>query len=350
MLNSLSSKATVAKARAIYGKRLKREDYHELLHRCSVEEIAEYLKRNTHYKNVLESINPATAHRGLLENLLQRDNFELYVKLCKFQHLQSIPFYNYLVVQQEVGEIVSSILHLNAGASEDYIATLPSYLINHASFNLLELAKARDYEDILKVLRHTPYYNIIKDAIPDEHGFYDCTKIEADLRTNYLKWLSKEIEKNFSGQTSKDLSYLIKTQLDLINVINGFRLKALSKAGADDIEPYMLHFYGRLSRNQQRELFEAADAEDYIKRFQKTYYGRQMEDFPEPLTTERLEQYAHALRHRYAALTLRQSQSAPVSVYTIVYLFQIEVQNIITIIEGIRYKAPLSYIEKLLIV
>ena len=349
MLDSLSTKATVAKSLAIYGKRLTPEDYKELLHRNSVTEIAEYLKRNTHYKFVLASIDTATIHRGHLESLLKRDVFDLYVKLCKFQKLGGVPFYNYLVIKQEIAEIVSCILHLNAKASEDYISSLPSYLISHASYDLLELARARDFSEILKVLKKTPYYDIIKDAVPDEHGVYDCTKIESQLRTYYLKWLSLTIDEDFSGKTAKDLHALIKTQLDLINIINGFRMKAFFSSDAQTIESYMLHFYGRLSRNKQFDLFGATDADDYIKRLQKTYYGRQMEAFSDSIAKNNLELYAHTLRHKYAKLTLRQSQEAPVSLYTIIYLFEIEEENITNIIEGIRYKAPLSYIEKLLI-
>ena len=349
MLNSFSTNATVAKSRAIYGKRLTQEDYKELMRRNNVTEVAEYLKRNTHYKNILSAVDTNTIHRGFLETLLRRDNFDLYEKLCKFQQLNKIPFFNYLVTKHETEEIVSCILHLNAHASDEYITTLPSYLIEHASFNLIELAKCRTYQSMLSVLKKTPYYSILKDEIPDENGTYDCTKLETELRTYYLNWLNATIDKDFKGKVAKDLHYLIDTQTDLINVINGFRMKTFFNADANTIEKSMLHFYGRLSKNKQREIYEAADADDYIKRLQKTYYGRQMESTNENIEWSTLEKSTQSLRYRYAKLTLSSSNSAPVSLYTILFLFDIEVNNIINIIEGIRYKAPMSSIEKLLI-
>lgn len=350
MFDMFSTNATIAKARAIYGKRLTPEDYRELMHKNSVAEIAEYLKRNTHYRDVLSSIETSTIHRGFLETILKRWNFDLYVKLCSFQHLDEIPFYNYLVVKNEVSEIVSAILHLNAKESDDYISSLPGYFIKHASFDLIELARARDYGEILKVIKNTPYYNIIKDFTPDEDGLYDCTMIESRLRTYYLKAVAEQIKKDFPKKTADALMSLIKTQLDLINIINGYRLKAFSNADAETIEEYSLKFYGRLSKSAQHELYSASDADDYIKRLQKTYYGRQLERLGEPLTRDMLEKQLHVLRVKYAKLALRQIQSAPVSLYTIVYLFEVEVYNIISIIEGIRYKAPMSYVEKLLII
>lgn len=349
MLESFSTNATVAKSRAIYGKRLTNDDYKELMRRNTVTEIAEYLKRNTHYRKILASIDTTTIHRGFLETLLRRDTFDLYVNLCKFQHLGNVPFYNYKVIMEEISEIVSCILHLNAKASDNYIESLPSYLMDHASFNLIELAKARSYSEILSVLKKTPYYDIIKDFVPDENGLYDCSLIESKLFTYYLKWMKSAIDSDFSNKIAQDMHRQLKTQIDLINIISGFRMKAFSNADDKEIEEYTLKFYGRLSKNKQRELFSSEDADEYIKRFQKTYYGSQMEMFDEPLSKDLIDKYAHALRAKYAKITLRQTQAAPISVYNIVFLFEIEVENIINIIEGIRYKAPLAYIEKLLI-
>ncbi len=349
MLDSFSLNATVAKALSIYGKRLTADDYKELMHRNNVSEIADYLKRNTHYGKVLESIDTNTIHRGFLESLLRHYEFDLYVRLCKFQHLDKTPFYNYIVIRQEIEEIISCILHLNAKASDEYITGLPSYLINHASYNLIELAKSRSYQDLLNVIKKTPYYALIKDEVPDENGVYDCTKIEIKLMTYYHKWLNNTINDDFNGKTAKDLNYLITTQIDIVNIINGFRMKTFFNTNADNIEKSMLPFYGRLSKNKQYELFEAVDEDDYIKRLQKNYYGRQLGMFDSNLDKTMLEKYTKALKYKYAKLTLMVSSSAPVSIYTILFLFDIEVENIINIIEGIRYKAPLSFIEKLLI-
>lgn len=350
MLDNFSTKATVAKSRAIYGKRLTAEDYKELLHRNTVTEIAEYLKRNTHYRTILASIDTTTIHRGFLETLLRRNTYNLYERLCRFQNLGSRPFYRYLVMQREISEIVSCILYLNAKASNDYISATPAYLFDQASFDLMALAHAHDYSQILAVLKGTPYYAILKDEVPDANGLYDCSRIESNIRSHYLKWLIQTIDKDFSGNTAKDLHSLIETQIDLINVINGFRMKAHFNTDTETIEEYMLNFYGRLSRRQQHELYDTSDALDYIRCLEKTYYGRQMKEMGEALTPETLENTALTLRIKYIKLKLRQSQSAPVSLYAVVSLFEAEVQNIITIIEGIRYKAPLAYIEKLLII
>lgn len=313
-------------------------------------DVAEYLKRSTHYRNVLATVDTNTVHRGFLEELLRRDIFDTYISLCKFQHLDEIDFYRYLIVQEEIELIITCILHLNANMSEDFISSVPPYFIEYCSFDMLALAKARSFEEVLEVIRSTPYYDIIKDSQPDGNGLYNCSKIEVKLRTYYLTWLDKSIDKDFRGSTAKSLHHLVKTQIDLINVINSYRLKSFFDVTAEEIEEDMLPAYGRLSKQKQFALFEAKDADDYIRRLQKTYYGKQLELLNRSTEKPMLENSTHALRARYAKLALRSSQTAAISVYTILYLFEIELENIITIIEGIRYEVPTEYIQKLLII
>ena len=67
-----SSNVILAKARAMYGRCLTAQDFHNLLACHSVSEIASYLKNRTAYAGVLADINESTIHRGHLESLLRR--------------------------------------------------------------------------------------------------------------------------------------------------------------------------------------------------------------------------------------------------------------------------------------
>ena len=69
-------------------------------------------------------------------------------------------------------------------------------------------------------------------------------------------------------------------------------------------------------------------------------------DMPDAIRMERAFQ---TLRWRTARNALHFSGHAAVSLYAVHCLNQIEVQNLITVIEGIRYHKPVSYIRSLLI-
>jgi V/A-type H+-transporting ATPase subunit C len=60
VLSVIKYGALSGKTRAMFGRLLTSKDYHEMVQKRSVSDIASYLKYNTHYKDVLEmKRNPA---------------------------------------------------------------------------------------------------------------------------------------------------------------------------------------------------------------------------------------------------------------------------------------------------
>ena len=346
MLESFSTKATVTKIHAMHGKMLTSQDYKELLNKQSVSEIAAYLKNNTRYHDVLTSIDTNTIHRGFLESLIRKSNFNTYVKLCKFQRLDHTPFYNYEIVREEIEQILSCILHINAKKSEEYISTLPSYLLKHASFDLIELAKTKTFEELLKVIKNTSYWNLLKNVKPTENGLINYLECEVLLRTEYYKTMFETIDKDFSGKVAQNLKEDVKIQVDLINFINAYRMKVFFNANSDTIKKSMLPFFGRMSQRQMFKFYDAKNKEEMLELFNTTSYSKRIDEIDQDI----LEKKLYEIRYESAKSSLQNAQSAPVALYSFMFLCQIEAQNIISIIEGIRYKESPSFIEKLLII
>lgn len=336
--------ATVAKIMAIYGKRIKPQDYTEMMSKQSVSEVAEYLKRNTHYSGLLSSIDTNTIHRGMLENLLRRSVFETYMRITGFEHISKQEFYNYKILQTEIDEILRCIRFINAKSTK-LITDVPIYINHLTSFDLLELAKITDFNELLTFLKKTPYYDVLKTVRPNNDGAVDVTKCETLLRSYYIERLKGSL--HFKKRDVQQFNTMLETDIDLINVINAYRLTAFFGESETEIEKDMLPFYGRLSAVKQREIYSAPNSEEFIKRFSKTYYGKQMTENGYDINS--LEQSAQRMRHKYAKLMLKRSASAPLSVYSFIFLLEIEVQNIISIIEGIRYGIEVNKIASLII-
>ena len=73
MSASKASNAILAKARAMYGRRLTDNDYGQLIDCKSVPEVAAYLKSRTSYAHALTGLNENDIHRGQLEPVLRQD-------------------------------------------------------------------------------------------------------------------------------------------------------------------------------------------------------------------------------------------------------------------------------------
>lgn len=341
--------ATVAKIRAIYGKSLKYNDYIELASRKKVTEVAEYLKKHTHFSDALSSIDTASIHRGFLESILHKSYFDRYESLCKFQSLDDQPFFNFLLVHSEIKELLKALLFLNNDSDDVYIESMHTYLIKKSSFDLMALAKAGDFKELLKVIKHTPYYDVLKNFKTDSNGNIPYTKCEVMLRTYYLKWMIEEAGKCISGKSKDTLIDQIKVQTDIVNIINAYRMKKYFYADLETLKAYMLPFYGRLSKEKQYTLFEAQSPEEYLRLLSYTSYGRKMQELSENMESEQFERELTKIRYAMAKQALMFSDNAAISIYSFMYLSEIELENIINIIEGIRYNKSISYMESLLI-
>lgn len=344
-----SKNATVAKVRAVYGKRLKESDYNELFSKKKVTEAADYLKRNTHYADVFSGVDTSTIHRGYIETLLHKAYFDEYERLCKFQNLNEEPFYNFLLVKEEIRELLKAILYLNNDRKDVYIESMYAFLIKKANFDLIALAKARDFKQLLGVIKNTPYYNIIKNINPDKDGNVPYTSCEVMLRTYYLKWMIETAEKNFDSRAKDALISQINVQTDLINIINAYRMKKYFSADAKAVEDFSLPFYGRLSRAKQYELFEADSPEEFLRLLSRTAYGRLMENLDENMQGDRFERELKKLQYGMAKRALLFTDNAAVSLFSYMCLSEIEINNIISIIESIRYEKSIPYMQSLVV-
>lgn len=341
--------ATIAKARTIYGKRLKYNDYVELASRKHVTEAAEYLKKNTYFSEELSNIDTSSIHRGFLEDLLNKAYYDRYDKLCRFQHLDRQPFFNFLFVRLEINELLKALLYLNNENKDVYIESMQTYLIEKSRIDLMQLARASDFKSVLNVLRHTPYYDVLKNVRLDSAGNIPYTECEVLLRTYYLKWMIEKARECVSGKSRKALIDQINVQTDLINIINAYRMKKYFNSDADTLRKYTLPFYGRLSAQKQAVLFQAQSSEEYLRMLSNTSYGRKMEQLSEDTKSGQFEKELVKIRCSMAKRALMFSESAAVSLYSLMYLEEVELNNIINIIEGIRYNKSISYMENLIV-
>ena len=80
----------------------------------------------------------------------------------------------------------------------------------------------------------------------------------------------------------------------------------------------------------------------------KTRYGRLLGNQGDLSQHLQMERCFQMLRCRTARNALRFSDHAAVSLYAMHYLQEVEIDNLTTIIEGIRYQESTAYIESLL--
>ncbi len=342
MLDKQSTNATSAKIRAMYADMFTIDNYRELMSKKSVPDAAEYLSRHPGFRDAFRETDPNTIHRGYLEELIGRENFETYIRVIKFQGLDKQPFYSFLLRKNEVMTILSAINKINSSLEVTALPELPGYLIKHLGSRVLDIAAAETYSELLQILKGTQYYKVLSKVPLREDGKADFTECELRLRNNYYAGLLEQAEKGFDKSSAEELKSLILKEIDCRNIVNAYRMKAYFGYSADEIKRRSLKFSGIGKRTMDR-IYESEDGEQMLELINKTAYGKNSPD------TDNIEVKINSVKIRRLRSVLTNSTSAAASVYAFVQLCDIEAANIIRIIEGIRYGVEPAVIESQLV-
>ena len=339
-------RATAASIRTAYGHRLRPADYRELTALHSVPEVVAYLKETPAYSEVLSGLEPSITHRGYVEMLLRRNLFTQCIHFCGMEQLRKAPFFRFFLYEYEIRELFRAIRL----GPQGYISAMDTWLAPYLVFSQEKLARAETREDIINVCAHTMYAPILRKYLSKNAEPVNYTELEIALRACCLSQILQEAASALTGSDLDALRELIGEQVDLINLINAYRLKSVFHTDRDTLRGMMLPIAGKLPKRILEQLYDAPDLAAFDDVLSGTRYGRLMDDLPDTPDSMRVELAFQTLRGRTARAKLHFSGHAAVSMYAYHILNRIEIENLITIIEGIRYQKPVSDIQSLLVI
>lgn len=344
---SFASNAVIAKAKAVYGHALTPEDYVQLSAKESVAEVCAYLKQTERFKKALAAVNPQTVHRGQLEALLRKSVFDIFERFHTFDHTESRVFFKYIVMQLEIEQILAALQSVAGGVSMNYIAALPMFLTEHSELDLAALGLAGSFTEAAALIRGTSYEKTVCPALFEAQrtGVLNICDIERRMYTDYYMNMLKTVEKNRRGAEKKELKRLILGVIDMKNVVTLFRYSRLFGTGAGGAKEALLPFKRRLSDEAIERLAAQSDIAKIAAELEAMGYGLHSREIP--ATVEILTDKISA---DHLKRLLRLSQSSSVVYFAFMELTGVELKNIKTITEGIRYGLDGSAIQEMLVV
>ena len=342
---SLSSQAIGAKARAMYGCRLKKEDYQELINKNSVSEVASYLKHETSYSEVLQDVRELNLHRNQLEQLLKKDLYIKCQRLSRYADPKTKKFYEFQVRTQELSLILSCIRSLNSNEFVDFLGEIPTYISMHTRFDFLSLMNVRTKKELLSVLKGTPYHKILQPILLTDSLKIDYLLCERVLRKYFYDELFKTIHFCFNGKTKKDLIDIFQSEIELHNICKIYRLKKYFNASSSFINDSLIPINSRMNSSFMNSLIHAKDDHEMMKILENSpyhyYVGEKDYVF--------IEYYENMIKYHLGQRYMRFSTNASIVFVTYYVLHSLEIENIINIVEGVRYNVPPEKIEEVLI-
>ena len=343
---SQASNVLLTKSRAMFGKRLTGQNISELLNCQTVTEVAAYLKNNTHYAYALRNIDDSNVHRGQLEAALDDLMQSQLTALSRYRVDAGEYMRSFMVYSTQIREILKFLRLLSAGRGGEYVFAMPKYFVKRDGLDPIKMAQAKDYEEFLRAMSGTVFYKILRGISVGEDGTIDYTMIEHSLYSHLFSYAESVIVKNFHGSAKEDLLGLLGTRSELASFLNIYRFKKYYKACGDDLaRSLVFDFNYKISRRTFDRMLSAESAGDVLEIFRsETFYGRELGEIDE----EYIDQVVNRLSYKRVRHLMRFSTDPTVAVFSYLLLSGIERRDIVTIIEGVRYRVSPDVIASMI--
>lgn len=333
----------VTKIKAIYGKRLRFEDYIQLKQMHSVSEITAYLKKHPGYIDVLRTVEESSMHREMLEILLKDELIKEYARIINFVKGEEEKLLYCMIIHFETEEIMYFLRTFISDNREEYSPRISPEIMKHSEIDFGQLKGTKSFSALVEQLEGTRYYTTLKQFLKDE--FIDYTKIEIALRSLYFKYILNTIEKYVPKEDRKILLNYVGGQIDITNFSRIIRCKKYFVSSDINIYSNLLPLTYRLDRKKINAMTDASTWEEAYEMIYSTAYKKLFSDFH----YEMVEQYYHEFVWEIARKIMHSNRVSVCVAYAYLNIKQIEISNLINIIECVRYQVDAEIIDRHLI-
>lgn len=331
--------AMSAKARSLYSQHLTMSQFETMMGMADVPSLASYLKQETRYSVVLDGINEKSIHRDLLEQCIRHKSQQEFLSLIRYMKDSKVHFYEFYTRFRETEQIMYCLHSIQAHVVHNvdlYIINLNKYL----AFDVVDLSKATTYEDLLAVLENTDYYKVLAPLLEEPADLVAC---EQALKIHYNDSVHNLVKQE---PNAKEVSAIFLIHDELTTLAQIYRMKRFFNASPREIRArvHSKPFY--ISEKTLNDWIDNKNGREMLDALRESPYGK-YSDFE---GNQHIEYYMDVIRHQIMVHMLRFSQNTNVVLYAYMYILKNEIDNIIQIIEGVRYQINADEIKKILII
>ena len=322
--------AVSAKLKAMYGRRLKREDFEALLLKKSVPEICAALKKTEAYGEAFADTDEQQAHRGEVEKVLEQCFYEEYERLYSFVDAKKRELLRLWLVRLETDVLSEALRHISNAESTEQ-RKVSEFFVRHTGIDTDALCKAKSLAEAAAACKNTRYYDVLNRADRAGSEFFS---IAMTLDRDYFVLAKKAAQKYLDGEEQKIFSELYEDTAELLNVMWIYRGKKYFGFDADLIYTYLLPLRRRIKPDELAAMVSAPDADAVAAIAAKTPAGVLFSAIADGIFPEEMYRRETA---RLSRRILRDSPDTMAAVFAYLNLKELEIKTITMIIEAVRY-------------
>lgn len=334
-ISSLMYPSIHAKLKGMYAQKLKKADLEELLKQNTTTQAIALLKSLNENFKPLEDNPRRIKIKILLDNMLIHDIQKIAFLL---NHTEKEIFFQFISLY-EIKCIKSIFRKLSSGSvlNEQTIEleNWPSQLFK----NLKGISEVKTYQEFLKFIektRYKPIFQKCKDKIDEINIF----QLENQLDKFYFQEMMKIAKKH-----NHKLEDMLGKQIDLNNMIWLYRVKENGNFSKEQLRDILMDDFYHLKKSELESLLATEYPKEWKEILQATYYGKSIHFDDIRNLEEQVNQYLYQLYKKCF-----KGNIFDISViYAYINMIELENNDIMNIVEGIRYHLSREEIRKKLL-
>lgn len=336
--------AVNAKIKTMEGEFLKDRDYTTLLKLESVAEVAGYLKERTAYSDVLARVDTGNMHRSILENLIKQKMVKSIDRIIHYFTGDYKSFIKTLYAKYEIEEL-KVIARAVYNGKDAAVFKSSAFVGKYSKIDTNKVYEAKYIRDIIYALQDSEFYNFLTPLL-DENFSENPFRFEMILDMSYYSLL----QRYWSKLSKRDITILQHAQgiiADLLNIQWIYRGIKFYRLSPEELLNYTINIGFNLDFRLLKGLCYSKNLEEFNRLLKGTKYNFMIksDETTDIYMERRMERYIY---YELKDLIKKNSLSI-IGAFAYIIFLEIEVKDIISIIEIIRYKISENEAQKYII-
>lgn len=334
---SIRYDALAVKARAMYGRRVRKEDLLRITAQTSIGAIADQLRQLPGWQEATAALpGGELLTRARLESALRDQVRREGVRLAAFAAREDRALLEFPLRRSELEYILSALRRLHASMHKQEEPILPAWL-HRTRLDMAALGACTDFAGLVEAARGSIYYQALRRLLTEEGSLPGYGSTEALLWSVYFKHLMELACKRYKGDVRKTMESSVGSQVDMMNILHALRLKRYFPDSGSFL-PLLIPYHYRVRPEQIYAMCAAPSLEAAMELIEATPYAAVFRG----AGMEELQDLYHTTLYKASRRQLLLEKPSVYSAAAYLNLRELELGAVVTAVEASKYQIPLT--------
>lgn len=335
--------ALLARAHALYAKRLTGNDYAAMTSCRTNNELFAYIKEHTAFGAHIDRLPSVRLSRARFETAIRQALLNNIASLCRFEKLIGEQLYRYFIIKNEIETVLYCARHLDTDKIPD-LFIIPEFYKKEQTVFGETLQEACSFDELSAMLEGTPYKRFTEPLIASPTKAKQAI-LENSLY-NYLYTSAADIVKSkFRGKEREEILDYFRFLSDMTMISAFYRLHNSYSDSMSARGDVYISDVSKFDKKQIKALIDSSSTSEVMDIIRSSHYKK----YFSPENTSPMLQQIRSASVKMSVKKLRFSQNPIICMLSYATVAENEVKNITHIIEGIKYNLSPDEISEIIV-